>query len=190
MSSCRLPTPGVCPYVTSVGATQIPTGGSPTTPETACETVIYSGGGFSNNFAMPSYQSSAIAAYYKKYKPTYTSAQYNNSQKARGIPDVSANGANYIVIIDGVPLQVYGTSASSPTFGSVITLINNERISKKKSALGFLNPCFYKNPTMFNDIVNGTNQGCGTSGFSAVPGWDPVTGLGTPNYTKMLQVLG
>lgn len=64
--------PGTCPYVTSVGATQIPTGGSVTTPETACETVIYSGGGFSNVFPMPSYQSTAVKAYFKQYKPSYS----------------------------------------------------------------------------------------------------------------------
>lgn len=38
---------------------------------------------------------------------------------------------------------------------------------------------------MLNDIVNGTNLGCDSRGFQAVPGWDPVTGLGTANYPKM-----
>lgn len=33
----------------------------------------------------------------------------------------------------------------------------------------------------------GTNPGCDTLGFSAVPGWDPVTGLGTPNFPKMMK---
>jgi len=37
-----------------------------------------------------------------------------------------------------------------------------------------------------DDITSGSNPGCGTAGFSAVSGWDPVTGLGTPNYLKML----
>ena len=41
-----------------------------------------------------------------------------------------------------------------------------------------MNPALYSNPWMLNDITNGTNPGCGTVGFSAVPGWDPVTGLG------------
>ena len=39
---------------------------------------------------------------------------------------------------------------------------------------------------MFNDITNGTNPGCGTVGFTAVKGWDPVTGLGTINFPKLL----
>lgn len=200
--------PGVCPYVTSVGATQIPVGGSTTTPETACETVIYSGGGFSDNasapffrksesgkltlnlqFAIPSYQKAAVKHYYTNNVVPYTAAQYNNSRQARGIPDVSANGANYVTFIDGTAMPVYGTSASAPCFASVITLINNERAAKGKGSLGFLNPTFYKHPAMFNDIKSGGNQGCGTGGFNATEGWDPVTGLGTPNYVKFSKVL-
>ncbi len=48
-----------------------------------------------------------------------------------------------------------------------------------------MNPVLYANPSVMNDIVNGNNPGCGTTGFEAVPGWDPVTGLGTPNYPQM-----
>ena len=44
----------------------------------------------------------------------------------------------------------------------------------------------YSAPEIFNDITNGTNPGCGTDGFRASPGWDPLTGLGTPNFPKML----
>ncbi|TVY68680.1 Tripeptidyl-peptidase sed1 [Lachnellula suecica] len=182
--------PATCPYITAVGATQIKPKGlvTATQPEEACETVIYSGGGFSNVFAMPSYQSSAVATYFTSHKPTYTATQYNNSQTVRGYPDVAANGANYVVAVDGSLSLVYGTSASAPTFGSVITLINEQRISSGKSAVGFINPTIYANPSAFTDIVAGGNQGCGTAGFTAVAGWDPVTGLGTPNYTKLLAV--
>lgn len=137
---------------------------------------------------MPSYQSSAVKAYYANHKPSYTATQYNNSQTVRGYPDVAANGANYVVAVDGSLSLVYGTSASSPTFGSVITLINEQRVNAGKSAVGFINPTLYANPSILNDITSGGNQGCGTAGFTAVAGWDPVTGLGTPNYGKMLSV--
>lgn len=40
----------------------------------------------------------------------------------------------------------------------------------------------------FNDITNGTNPGCGTVGFYAEPGWDPVTGVGTPNFEKLVAL--
>ncbi|KAH6712325.1 peptidase S8/S53 domain-containing protein [Leptodontidium sp. MPI-SDFR-AT-0119] len=182
--------PATCPYITAVGATQIKpnTAVTATAPEEACQTVIYSGGGFSNVFAMPSYQSSSVATYFTSHKPTFTATQYNNSQTVRGYPDVAANGANYVVAVDGALSLVYGTSASAPTFGAIITLINEERIKAGKSAVGFINPTIYANPAAFNDIVTGGNQGCGTAGFTSVAGWDPVTGLGTPNYTKLLAV--
>lgn len=168
-----------------MGATQVPTGvdvaaaiASGTQPEVACETVIYSGGGFSNVFEIPSYQEAAVAAYLATYPPPYSAGLYNSSGRARAFPDVSANGANYVVAVDGDFGLVYGTSASSPTVGGIITLINNELVAAGKSPVGFINPVLYANPDALNDVVNGTNPGCGTAGFDAAPGWDPVTGLG------------
>lgn len=180
--------PGGCPYVTSVGATQVAPGASVTAPEKACETVIFSGGGFSNVFPLPSYQSSAVQAYFSQNAPPFTATQYNNSQTVRGFPDISANGANYVVAVNGALSLIYGTSASSPTVGAIITLINEERANAGKGPVGFINPTLYANPGILNDITSGGNQGCGTPGFTAVSGWDPVTGLGTPNYPKMLDL--
>ena len=178
--------PSTCPYVTSVGATQIVPGASVTAPEEACETVIFSGGGFSNVFSLPSYQSAAVKSFFANNVLTYTAAQYNNTQKSRGFPDISANGANYVTAIDGNFTLVYGTSASSPVVGSILTLVNEARLAIGKSSIGFVNPTLYANPGILNDITSGGNQGCGTPGFTAVKGWDPVTGLGTPNFPKIL----
>ncbi|KAF2232319.1 subtilisin-like protein [Viridothelium virens] len=187
--------PGTCPYVTSVGATQVKNNtniltdlASGTEPEQACETVIFSGGGFSNVFPLPDYQADAVNSYLTNYPPPYGADKYNNSGTVRAIPDVSANGANYVIAIDGEFGLVYGTSASSPTFGSVITLINGQRFDAGKSSVGFLNPTLYANSSVLNDITEGDNPGCATSGFQAQPGWDPVTGLGTPNYPKLLEL--
>ena len=71
--------PATCPYVTSVGATQINPGSNVTQPEVACETVIYSGGGFSNHFAIPVYQKKAIQQYLRKYKPGYPPELWNST---------------------------------------------------------------------------------------------------------------
>jgi tripeptidyl-peptidase-1 len=144
--------PGTCPYILSVGATQIAKGGTVTTPEVASNSVIYSGGGFSNIFGMPSYQSSAVQSYFTNHLPAYTSTQYNNSQTSRGFPDVSANGAYYGVVVGGTLSLVFGTSASAPVFASVLTLINEARMNLKKSSLGFVNPVFYANPGMFSEF--------------------------------------
>ena len=85
-------------------------------------------------------------------------------------------------------------------------MINDARIAVGKSPIGFINPLvglsickrtwtlltfdqqiYASNFTDgFNDITNGTNPGCGTPGYSTSVGWDPVTGLGTPNFPKLL----
>jgi tripeptidyl-peptidase-1 len=150
--------------------------------------MIYSGGGFSNVFSLPTYQASAVSKYFAEHKPSYGPDRYNTSQQSRGIPDVSANGVNYVVAVDGSFSYVYGTSASAPTFGSIMTLVNSARFYAGKGPIGFINPVIYANPSMFNDITEGGNMGCGTPGFQAVSGWDPVTGLGTPNFPRMLKV--
>jgi tripeptidyl-peptidase-1 len=80
---------------------------------------------------------------------------------------------------------------STPIVASIFTLINEERLAAGKSPVGFVNPTLYANPQMFNDVTI-RNQSfvpqCGTNGFSCVPGWDPVTGLGTPKYDAWLEV--
>ncbi|KAI9001568.1 subtilisin-like protein [Trametes punicea] len=168
--------PGGCPYITSVGATQINPGAK----------VIYSGGGFSNVFARPSYQKEAVEKYLSKYAPAYPAGTYNTT--SRGYPDLSANGANYVVAIDGEFELVYGTSASSPVTASILSAVNDARLAVGKKPIGFINPTIYSSAFQhaFNDIVNGTNPGCNTNGFPAAPGWDPVTGVGTPNFLRLL----
>lgn len=81
-----------------------------------------------------------------------------------------------MVAIDSTFSLVYGTSASSPTVGAIITLLNGARIEAGKAPVGFINPVLYEHPEILNDITEGGNQGCGTAGFTAVEGWDPVTG--------------
>jgi len=177
--------PASCPFVTVVGGTTLASTTSLTAGEIA-STSYASGGGFSNVFTVPSYQSSAIQSFMSEHKPSFTAAQFNNTAKTRGYPDVSAVSQNFYTITNGVESVLDGTSTSAPVFASIITLINNARINAKKAPVGFINPTLYANPSAFNDITVGDNPGCGTSGFSAVSGWDPVTGLGTPNFPKLL----
>jgi tripeptidyl-peptidase I len=92
--------------------------------------------------------------------------------------NVAANGDNIAVFIDGQFTISGGTSASTPIFASLVNRINELRLNSGKSTVGFINPALYSHPEMLNDITNGTNPGCGTAGFSAARGWDPVTGSG------------
>ncbi|TFY61990.1 hypothetical protein EVJ58_g4155 [Rhodofomes roseus] len=178
-----------CPYVTAVGATQVNPNSTIFEPESACEQIIQSGGGFSNVFPMPSYQAAAVEHYLANYPPGYPDGTYNTSG-SRAYPDISANGANYVVAVQGEYYLVYGTSCSSPVSAAIFSAINDARLAIGKSPIGFINPAIYTPEFMaaFNDITTGSNPGCGTEGFYAQPGWDPVTGVGTPNFVKLLAL--
>ncbi|OBT91678.1 hypothetical protein VE01_10336 [Pseudogymnoascus verrucosus] len=148
------------------------------------------GGGFSNIFALPSYQAETVASYYGHHDPGYNFSQYNNMQQVHGYPDVSLNAQSYITGIVGGFQAFTGTSASSPTFGAMITLINGARIAAGTGPVGFINPVLYEHrEEIFNDVVEGHTSGCGTDGFTAVEGWDPASGLGTPDFVRLKKVL-
>ncbi|KAJ6491392.1 subtilisin-like protein [Mycena vitilis] len=184
--------PSTCPFVTAVGATQVNPGAKVTDAESACEQVIFSGGGFSNYFGVPDYQKGAVEGYIKAnlnpgpYNPTL----YNSTGTSRTYPDLSANGANYVVAVDGQFGLVFGTSASAPVVGSMLAMINDARLAIGKKPIGFINPSIYSPAFQgaFNDITSGTNPGCGTAGFSTAKGYDPVTGLGTPRFPALLAL--
>lgn len=157
-------------------------------PEDGPADAYYSGGGFSNVFELPSYQEDAVKNYLKKYAPHYGPNVYNDTGRSRAYPDVAAIGLNVATVFAGNTYGVGGTSASTPIFAGIVTLLNEARYAKGKGPIGFLNPTLYKNPHAFNDITIGSNPGCGTGGFPAAPGWDPVTGLGTPNFEKLKEI--
>lgn len=175
-----------CPYVTSVGATQLLTNGT----EIAVQSDDWaSSGGFSNIYPTPSYQQNALAAYFANYNPTNLESLFNAS--GRGIPDVSAVGANIAVAVNGVLSTGDGTSAAAPLFAAMLNLVNEERLAVGKGTVGFVNPVLYANSSLiFRDITLGNNNMCGglQPGFNAVPGWDPVTGLGTAQWEGLREV--
>ena len=171
--------PAGSPWVTGVGGSE---GGSTTSPESAWSG---SAGGFSDRWARPAFQTDAVAAYLKEAASTLPAATHWNQTGTRGFPDVAAQATNFIVINGGFAEPVAGTSCASPTFTGILSLLNDVRLSAGKATLGFVNPFFYQNAAAFNDVTTGANSagiGCGGKGFSAAKGWDPVTGLGTPNY--------
>ncbi|KAK7048086.1 Tripeptidyl-peptidase sed3 [Favolaschia claudopus] len=168
--------PSGCPFLTSVGAVS----GIPPS-ETAAS---FSSGGFSRVFSQPSYQTTAVQTYLTALGST-NAGKFTPS--GRAFPDVSTQGVDFEIVSGGVLEGVSGTSCSSPTLASVIGLVNDRLIAAGKSPLGFLNPFFYANPRMFNDVTLGHNTGCNTNGFPARAGWDPVTGLGTPIFANILS---
>ena len=99
------------------------------------------------------------------------------------------------------------SSGSSSSFAAFVALLNDARIHAGNKPLGFLNPLIYSlNGKGFNDITDGNNPGCGTPGFNvsvsgsgkrlvlniydqATPGWDAVTGFGTPDFGKLKDIV-
>lgn len=112
-----------------------------------------------------------MSAYISNLGSTYRGL-YNTT--SRGFPDVSAQGTDFAIFFNGTLRYEDGTSCASPTFASVIALLNDELLSAGKNRLGWLNPWLYSNADALNDITSGDNPGCGTNGFSATTGWDPV----------------
>ncbi|KAI0455004.1 subtilisin-like protein [Xylaria acuta] len=180
--------PAACPYLTSVGGTV------GVEPERA---VSFSSGGFSDIFPRPLYQELSVSKYVRSIGSTFAGL-YN--PRGRGFPDVAAQGSGFVVISQGRAIKVGGTSASAPAFAAVVSLLNNARLSKGLPPLGFLNPWLYAHKDALTDIVDGGSKGCTGrdiysglpapyvpgAGWNATKGWDPVTGLGTPLFDKLL----
>lgn len=193
-----------CPYITAVGSTVLH---DVTKAEVATDS-FSSGGGFSNVFTRPSYQENVISNYLLRHNPGYFA--YNTSEGnippnsgiynrgGRGFPDVAALGDNGVVASNGGYYLSGGTSMSAPIVAAILNRVNEKRLGLGKGPIGFANPALYDMANYrgtYNDITVGDQRlggygsdrypsACGNNGFSCVPGWDPVTGLGTPVYTQ------
>lgn len=177
--------PSSCPYVTSVGAT---VNFNPEVVAFDPRNNFSSGGGFSNYFSQPSYQASAVHGYLREIGNDFAGL-YNKS--GRAYPDIAAYGVNYTVIWNGTRRLVDGTSASTPTAAALFSLVNDALLAAGKKPLGFLNPWLYKTGyKAFTDVTKGSTLGCNTTGFEAKAGWDAASGFGTPQFGKLLQLLG
>ncbi|KAL7796027.1 subtilisin-like protein [Trichoderma ceciliae] len=182
--------PATCPYVTSVGSTQ------GVGPEVAAS---FSSGGFSDYFARPEWQDEAVEEYLGLHEDEWR-GYYN--PRGRGFPDVAAQGVNYRFRSHGMDDLTSGTSVSSPVFAALIALLNDRRSKSGLSSMGFLNPWIYSiGNHAFTDITESRSVGCSghsrsgsespvipNAGWSAVPGWDPVTGWGTPLFDRMMSL--
>lgn len=179
--------PGSSPYVTSVGGTMPGLKGLSHWPNPGGEWAIpLSSGGFSNYWKMPEWQKDAVTKYLNTTSmPDPKKQGYNAS--GRAYPDIAAQ-ATMFVVVSPLPLPgVSGTSCASPTAAGVFSLLNDLRMQKGKSTLGFLNPFIYENTAAFHDITFGAQSGC--PGWPVKKGWDAVTGVGTPNYKKLAKAV-
>jgi kumamolisin len=176
--------PASSPFVLGVGGTNLVA--SSTAPATIQSETVWNetlqsegatGGGVSDVFTKPTYQNSVSV-------PPSANPPHNIG---RGVPDVAAVAdpvtGVLVMHIDGKHLeQIGGTSASTPLWASLIARLNQGLNAR----CGFLNPLLYGkfSTGVLRDIKVGNN-----GAYSAGPGWDACTGLGSPNGDQLFQAL-
>lgn len=133
---------------------------------------------------MPDFQKNAVSGYLNKT----STGTYSYAKNGRGSPDVSLLGEQFTVIANGKEEAVGGTSASSPSFAAIVSLLNEVCLTAGGRSLGYALPLFYQNPSAFTDITKGTNA-IGSNKAAGVwaceEGWDAATGLGVPDFPKL-----
>ncbi|KAF8262652.1 peptidase S8/S53 domain-containing protein [Lactarius quietus] len=173
--------PSTCPWVTSVGGTM----GHDPGVAARFHGGGYSSGGFSAYFPRPLYQDPAVPAFLQNL-----GGRYYGIVGGRGVPDIALQAVAYETVLNRQPSAMQGTSCAAPAAAGIIALLNNYMISSGRRPLGFLNPWLYGGGLSgLNDITLGSNPGCNTEGFSAIPGWDPVTGLGSLDFARLGELL-
>lgn len=174
--------PACSPYALACGGTKLVGSGNKISSETVWNEIANNegatGGGVSNVFPLPSYQSSAGVP--KEPQTGFV---------GRGTPDVAGNAdpsTGYQIRVDGQDEIVGGTSAVAPLWAALAALLN-ETLG---APVGFINPKLYPlNEAGFHDITSGNNDDGGLGYYSAGPGWDACTGLGSPDGAALLQAL-
>jgi kumamolisin len=187
--------PASDPSVTGVGGSDIQYTGTWTyTGELVWSDLKHgnaSGGGVSILFPKPSWQAGGTVL---------------ASQAARCVPDVAAmsvadlssvnlgskfqpysgDGVGVLVFVGGSPVDLVGTSLSCPIWAGVAALVNQARAANGVAPIGLMNPSLYQlqGTSAFNDITSGTN-----GAYSAGPGYDLCSGLGSPNVDNLISVL-
>ena len=183
-SGAHVDFPASSPFVLGVGGTKLVASGS-TPPAIASETVWNevlqnegaTGGGVSAVFSKPPYQD-----------PVGVPPSANPPHKiGRGVPDVAADAdpvtGVVVMHVDGKHLEpIGGTSASAPLWASLVACLNEGLTAR----CGFLNPILYGrfSSGVLEDVTVGNN-----GAYSAGPGWDPCTGLGTPNGDQLFRAV-
>jgi kumamolisin len=169
--------PASSPHVLGCGGTKLDANGATIVSEVVWNELANkegaTGGGVSNAFPLPSWQANAQVP------------APSTSTGGRGVPDVAGDAdptTGYTIRVDGETTVIGGTSAVAPLWAGLVAVANQQLGSQ----VGFIQPAIYgaKAASAFNDITVGNN-----GAFSAGPGWDACTGLGSPIASKLIPLL-
>jgi kumamolisin len=143
-----------------------------------------SGGGVSGFFAKPSWQTGGpvLAGQTLRCVPDVAAISNGNLSNVSG-----ANGPDGVLIFQsGLAEAASGTSLACPVWAAIAALIDQARETAGMGPIGLLNPHLYPlaGSSSFHDITSGTN-----GAYSAGPGYDLCTGLGSPDVVNLLTAL-
>lgn len=167
--------PASSPWATGCGGTRLELQGQSIKNEVVWNNPGHgaTGGGISDQFALPDYQNNAGVP----------ASKNPGGRVGRGVPDISGVAdpqTGYQVRVDGQNLIIGGTSAVAPLWAGLVARLN----AHLGRPLGFLNPQLYARGVQ-RDITSGNN-----GAYQARSGWDACTGLGSPDGQKMLLLDG
>ncbi len=181
--------PADSPNITLVGGTTLTTSGPGGTY--VSETVWNAGGGAGS--------SGGISTYYPipTWQQGISMTSNQGSTTLRNVPDVALTGDNvYIIYQNGQSQTDGGTSCAAPLWAGFTALVNQQAALNALPSVGFINPAIYAigsgatYTAAFHDTTTGNNfSGSSPAKFSAVPGYDLCTGLGTPNGAALIDAL-
>lgn len=185
--------PASSPYVIAVGGSQgLESSNAPIACSASTGAKITTGGGFSDNFAMPKWQ--------KGFADKSWVAEDFTSSGKRGYPDLTLPAVNYVTANRLEPASVWDSTFYS-TFVFAGWVANIMAYRKENSMPSLTKPLLqmiYANhlELNFTDITSGNNkctggcilcETCCDEGFTASVGWDPVTGFGDANLTALFD---
>ena len=172
--------PASSPYALACGGTRLTASGNTISSETVWNDLATNegatGGGISDFFSLPTWQAGA------KVPPSANPGGH----VGRGVPDVAGDAdpvTGYVTRVNGQPDVIGGTSAVAPLWAGLIARINQ----KLQTPVGYANPLLYGEAAKagaFHDITSGNN-----GAYTAGPGWDACSGLGTPIGAALLSAL-
>src|ERR1700688_2977797 len=187
-SGLAVESPADDPALTSVGGTEWTNPLPGLTEATWNDSTGAGGGGMSGLWPKPAWQNGPGVI---------------SSANHRQLPDVSAlassasPGYAFFCTVGNCPSQgvngwgtIGGTSLATPTWASLVALMDSALIATGHGPEGFLNPLLYSSPSLFNDITMGNNNIAGGTDFLATPGFDMATGLGTPKGLQFCGLVG
>ncbi|MEA2298101.1 MAG: kumamolisin [Solirubrobacteraceae bacterium] len=159
--------PSSSPHAVGCGGTTLEESGGKISNEAVWDSATggATGGGVSDAFPVPSYQTAAGVP----------PSANPGGHVGRGVPDVAGDAdpaTGYEIVLGGTTQTFGGTSAVAPLWSALIALINSDL----GRPAGFIHPVLYARPAAFHDVVSGSN-----GAYRAGPGWDACTGLGSPD---------